>query len=68
LTYLTRPELQPAPVALRNYVDATNGASWGSLFAMSVVTLIQVFIEVPRQDRPPGAGPPEAIPVGRSHP
>ncbi|GAA2634991.1 carbohydrate ABC transporter permease [Streptomyces vastus] len=44
LIYLTNPELQTAPVALRNYVDATSGASWGSLFAMSVVTLIPVFI------------------------
>ncbi|MGC9541225.1 carbohydrate ABC transporter permease [Streptomyces sp. UG1] len=44
LIYLTRPELQTAPVALRNYVDATSGASWGSLFAMSVITLIPVFI------------------------
>jgi multiple sugar transport system permease protein len=44
LIYLTRPELQTAPVALRNYVDATSGASWGSLFAMSVVTLIPVFV------------------------
>ncbi|WP_063827538.1 carbohydrate ABC transporter permease [Streptomyces qaidamensis] len=44
LIYLTKPELQTAPVALRNYVDATSGASWGSLFAMSVVTLIPVFI------------------------
>ncbi|MBE4739784.1 carbohydrate ABC transporter permease [Streptomyces sp. ND05-3B] len=44
LIYLTKPELQTAPVALRNYVDATSGASWGSLFAMSVITLIPVFI------------------------
>lgn len=44
LIYLTKPELQTAPVALRNYVDATSGASWGSLFAMSVVTLIPVFV------------------------
>ncbi|MDX3517875.1 carbohydrate ABC transporter permease [Streptomyces scabiei] len=44
LIYLTKPGLQTAPVALRNYVDATSGASWGSLFAMSVVTLIPVFI------------------------
>ncbi|MDX3240409.1 hypothetical protein [Streptomyces sp. ME18-1-4] len=43
-------------------MDATNGASWGSLFVMFVVTLIPVFIEVPRQDRPPGAGPPEGDP------
>ncbi|MFF8014789.1 ABC transporter permease subunit [Streptomyces sp. NPDC007929] len=44
LIYLTKPELQTAPVALRNYVDATSGASWGSLFAMSVITLIPVFV------------------------
>ncbi|MFF7867791.1 carbohydrate ABC transporter permease [Streptomyces qaidamensis] len=44
LIYLTKPELQTAPVALRNYVDATSGASWGSLFAMSVITLIPVFL------------------------
>ncbi|MFJ8467785.1 carbohydrate ABC transporter permease [Streptomyces swartbergensis] len=44
LIYLTKPELQTAPVALRNYVDATSGASWGSLFAMSVITLVPVFI------------------------
>lgn len=44
LIYLTKPALQTAPVALRNFVDATSGASWGSLFAMSIVTLIPVFI------------------------
>ncbi|MDA1362944.1 carbohydrate ABC transporter permease [Glycomyces luteolus] len=44
LIYLTKPEMQTAPVALRNFVDATAGASWGSLFAMSIVTLIPVFI------------------------
>lgn len=44
LIYLTKPAVQTAPVALRNYVDATSGASWGSLFAMSIVTLIPVFI------------------------
>lgn len=36
--------MQTAPVALRNYVDATSGASWGSLLAMSIVTLIPVFL------------------------
>lgn len=44
LVYLTRPEMLTAPVALRNYVDATSGASWGSLFAMSVITLVPVFL------------------------
>lgn len=44
LIFLTKPEMLTAPVALRNYVDSTSGASWGSLFAMSVVTLIPVFL------------------------
>jgi multiple sugar transport system permease protein len=44
LIYLTKPALHTAPVALRNFVDATSGASWGSLFAMSIVTLIPVFV------------------------
>ena len=44
LIFLTKPDVQTAPVALSNYVDATSGSSWGSLFAMSVVTLIPVFI------------------------
>ena len=44
LIYLTKPALHTAPVALRNFVDATSGASWGSLFAMSIITLIPVFV------------------------
>lgn len=44
LIYLTRPEVLTVPVALRNFVDSTGGSSWGSLFAMSVVTLIPVFL------------------------
>lgn len=44
LVYLTKPEVQTAPVALRNFVDSTSGSDWGALFAMSVVTLIPVFI------------------------
>jgi multiple sugar transport system permease protein len=44
LIYLTKPEMQTAPVALRNFVDSTAGASWGSLFAMSIVTLVPVFV------------------------
>ncbi|MGY4857350.1 carbohydrate ABC transporter permease [Cryobacterium sp. AP23] len=44
LIYLTKPELQTAPVALRNFVDASSGTSWGSLFAMSIVTLVPIFL------------------------
>jgi multiple sugar transport system permease protein len=44
LIYLTKPEVQTASVALRNFVDSTGGSDWGGLFAMSVVTLLPVFL------------------------
>lgn len=44
LIFLTKPEMATVPVALRNFVDSTSGSSWGALFAMSVVTLVPVFL------------------------
>lgn len=44
LLYLTKPQNITAAVALRNFADATSGTSWGSLFAMSTLTLVPVFI------------------------
>ncbi|MFI7125058.1 carbohydrate ABC transporter permease [Nonomuraea sp. NPDC050153] len=44
LIYLTDPEMYTVPVALRSFVDATVSTSWGSMFAMSVVSLAPVFI------------------------
>jgi len=32
------------PVALRGFLDATSGSNWGAMFAMSVVTLIPLFL------------------------
>jgi multiple sugar transport system permease protein len=32
------------PVALRSFVDATASTNWGSMFAMSVVSLVPVFL------------------------
>ena len=43
LIYLTRPDVYTVPVALQAFVDASGESSWGSLFAMSIVTLIPVF-------------------------
>jgi multiple sugar transport system permease protein len=43
-TFLTRPEMYTVPIALRTFVDSTGNSSWGSLFAMSIVSLIPVFI------------------------
>lgn len=44
LIYLTSPDMFTVPVALRAFVDAQSSTSWGSMFAMSVVSLLPVFI------------------------
>lgn len=44
LIYLTRPDMYTVPVALRAFVDASSDSSWGSLFAMSIISLIPVFV------------------------
>ncbi|MEK8225876.1 carbohydrate ABC transporter permease [Oerskovia sp. M15] len=44
LIFLTRPDMYTVPVALRTFVDSTGESSWGSLFAMSIVSLIPVFL------------------------
>ncbi|BEL03171.1 carbohydrate ABC transporter permease [Actinoplanes sichuanensis] len=44
LIYLTDPDMYTVPVALRSYVDATVSTSWGSMFAMSVVSLLPIFL------------------------
>ena len=38
------PEIYTVPVALRGFLDATSGSNWGAMFAMSVVTLIPLFL------------------------
>jgi multiple sugar transport system permease protein len=44
LIYLTDPDKYTVPVALRSYVDSTVATSWGSMFAMSVVSLVPIFL------------------------
>ncbi|WP_458115818.1 carbohydrate ABC transporter permease [Arthrobacter sp. D2-10] len=44
LIYLTDPEMYTVPVALRSFVDSTATSSWGSMFAMSIVSLLPVFL------------------------
>jgi len=44
LIYLTAPSTFSVSVALRSFVDASGVTSWGPLFAMSVVSLIPVFL------------------------
>jgi multiple sugar transport system permease protein len=44
LIYLTDPIAYTVPVALRGFLDATAGSNWGAMFAMSVITLIPLFL------------------------
>jgi multiple sugar transport system permease protein len=44
LIYLTDPFAYTVPVALRSFLDATAGSNWGAMFAMSIVTLIPLFL------------------------
>src|SRR6187551_3003083 len=44
LIYLTDPDKYTVPVALRSFIDSTVASSWGSMFAMSVVSLLPIFL------------------------
>lgn len=44
LIYLTRPDKYTTPIALRSFVDAQAATDWGAVFAMSVVSLLPIFI------------------------
>ncbi|MGW0494749.1 carbohydrate ABC transporter permease [Streptomyces sp. NPDC003007] len=44
LIYLTDPVMYTTPLALRAFVDQQTATDWGSVFAMSVVSLVPVFL------------------------
>lgn len=44
LIYLTSPETYTVPLALRSFLDSSGQSNWGAMFAMSVVSLIPVFL------------------------
>jgi multiple sugar transport system permease protein len=44
LIYLTSPDKYTVPVALRSFLDSTSGSNWGAMFAMSVVSLVPIFL------------------------
>jgi multiple sugar transport system permease protein len=44
LLYLNKPELTTVPMGLRLFIDSSGLSSWGSMFAMAVVSLIPSFI------------------------
>ncbi|BDZ39050.1 carbohydrate ABC transporter permease [Microbacterium suwonense] len=44
LIYLRLPQLFPASLALKGFLDAQSSSNYGSMFAMSVVSLIPLFL------------------------
>ena len=44
LVFLIRDDVKTAPLALRLFLDSSSGSSWGPMFAMSVVTIIPIFL------------------------
>ncbi|MFC7619227.1 carbohydrate ABC transporter permease [Microlunatus sp. GCM10028923] len=44
LIFLTDASLFTVPLAVRLFVDATGGTNWGALFAMSVLSLLPIFV------------------------
>jgi multiple sugar transport system permease protein len=44
LIFVTEPEKYTVPVALRSFIDAQTTSDYGAMFAMSVVSLVPVFL------------------------
>ena len=44
LIYLTDPIAYTVPVALSTFLDSTSGSNWGAMFAMSIVSLVPLFL------------------------
>jgi multiple sugar transport system permease protein len=44
LIYLTKPDILTVPLALRQFVDDKSSTNWGPMFAMSIVSLLPIFL------------------------
>jgi multiple sugar transport system permease protein len=44
LVFLTSDDVKSAPLALRLFLDSSSGSSWGPMFAMSIVTIVPIFL------------------------
>ncbi|GAA3921119.1 carbohydrate ABC transporter permease [Microbacterium invictum] len=44
LIFVTKPDLYTVPVALRSFIDAQTQSDYGALFAMSIVSLVPIFL------------------------
>jgi multiple sugar transport system permease protein len=44
LLYLTKPNMYTVPLGLNLFIDSSDTSQWGPLFAMSIVSLVPIFI------------------------
>ncbi|GAC1564513.1 MAG: carbohydrate ABC transporter permease [Herpetosiphon sp.] len=44
LLYLSDPHQYPVALALKNFADSSGSTNWGAIFAMSVLSLVPVFL------------------------
>lgn len=44
LIYLTKPDMYTVPIALRSFIDSQSQSSYGPMFAMSVLSIIPLFL------------------------
>lgn len=44
LIYLINPTMYTIPLALRAFLDSSGQSNWGAMFAMSIVSLVPVFL------------------------
>lgn len=44
LIFLTNPDRYTVPIALRTFLDSTGQSSWGAMFAMSIISLVPLFL------------------------
>lgn len=44
LIFLPNPNMHTVPLALRTFMDSTGGSNYGAMFAMSIISLVPVFL------------------------
>ncbi len=44
LIFLTSPDVYTVPLALQSFLDSTGESNWGAMFAMSIVSILPLFL------------------------
>ncbi|WP_344744025.1 carbohydrate ABC transporter permease [Nesterenkonia aethiopica] len=44
LIFLTSPDMYTVPLALRAFIDSTGESNWGGMFAMSIISILPLFL------------------------